>query len=722
MNQDKIESILLKIIKVGVYVTLFTPLVLGPFGINFIEYPKAVFFRSVIEIVFACYISLILLNKKYLPKKSILFFSLLLFYAVMFIASIFGVNFYRSFFGDMPRGEGLIMHLHLLAFFVIITSVFLKREEWLNLFKVSVLVSGLSSLVALLQQTGIADFYTMDHSRLSGTMSNPDLFACYIVLSIFLTIFILVTEPKKNLKILWAFLIALNCYTLFFSGTRGSWVGFIFGLIIILSLNFFNLDHKKRIIIVVGILIFFALILFVSLNSHWINNISGGSVIIRIANPDLSGRTDIWGPTLTAIMDRPILGWGFESFAYVSDKYLKKGLVSGIYFDRPHNKVLEVLVYGGVVGFLSYLFIFSVIFYLIFKHKKVLNKNKNNLKISCSSILLALFACYFIQNIFAFDNIGTYILFFLVVGFINNNFSNPQLNSKESSESFNLSLPIKIIVFLATAWVVYEINLKPTQAAMCFPNFMVYENADPERALNGYEQSVSMNTFYDNDLRITYSDRLLYLMNNETSNNIKENIYKDLFKMKPFLYKDIAKNDEQINHLRQFIARIDEQEYLQDKNTNSLDEMEKILSDAISFNPNVGDNYQLMGELRILQNKYSEGEEYIKKARILDNYDDATLYKRIGAVYLKKGDATMTLKNFEKAIDVNYENKKKNPESTEISTENAKFIDYVAHIYCAINDIKDCQRIYNKGAEIYPEYANFFNQRFETIKLENNKQ
>jgi len=36
--------------------------------------------------------------------------------------------------------------------FIVITSVFFKKEEWLNLFKISVLISGLSSVAAILQQ------------------------------------------------------------------------------------------------------------------------------------------------------------------------------------------------------------------------------------------------------------------------------------------------------------------------------------------------------------------------------------------------------------------------------------------------------------------------------------------------------------------------------------------------------------------------------------------
>jgi len=43
MDQEHTENILLKIIKIGIFATLLTPLILGPFGINFIEYPKQYF-------------------------------------------------------------------------------------------------------------------------------------------------------------------------------------------------------------------------------------------------------------------------------------------------------------------------------------------------------------------------------------------------------------------------------------------------------------------------------------------------------------------------------------------------------------------------------------------------------------------------------------------------------------------------------------------------------
>jgi len=730
MEQTEIESVLLKVIKIGIFVSLLTPFIMGPFGINFVEYPKAVFFRSLIEIVFVFYISLILFNKKYIPKKSILLTSLLLFYAVMFVASIFGINFHRSFFGDMPRGEGLIMHVHLLVFFIIITSVFLKREEWLNLFKVSVLISGLSSLAALLQQAKIAWFYAIDHARLSGTLSNPNLFACYISLSIFITIFLLAIEHNKKLKILWLSLIILNCYTLFFSGTRGSWIGLIFGLVFILFFNFLKLNYKIRISIIIGILIVSALIILVFFNLQQIRSIPGGPVISRIINVNLSGRIESWQASMAAIKDRPILGWGFESFAFVSDKYYEKNLPRGIYFDRPHNKIIEILIYSGMLGLLSYLFVFSVIFYLIFKYTKLWEDYSGKSKITYTSILAAFFICYFVQNIFAFDNICTYILFFIVVGFINtfkeNSLEGSFINVNDrviSSKTKNNFTAIKIVsilfIFLTTAYVMYQVNLKPTIAAMCFSTSIVYEGVDPERAFYAYKQGIGMKTIYDDDLRLTFTDRTLYLLENDFIRDAKKEAVETLSKIKPFLYKAIENQDEQVNHLYQFIARINEQEYMQYKNLDSLNEMEQVLSNAILFNPNMETIYRLMGDLRIFQNNYSEGEEYIKEVCIFDNCTDIELYKRIAGAYLKTGEIDFALKNFEKAIDIERERRKQGIMTAIVTPE---LIDYVASTYYEkLNDLQSCRRIYEKGSEIYPMYADVFDQRFKIITSESYK-
>jgi len=163
-----------------------------------------------------------------------------------------------------------------------------------------------------------------------------------------------------------------------------------------------------------------------------------------------SGRWHGWQIAVSAWQDRPVFGWGPESYAFVFDKYFKaeylKYIPPGIFFDRPHNKVLEVMATSGSVGILGYFGLFFAIFYALARNYK---KNPvGNL------IFMSLFVSYFVQNLFIFDTIGSYFIFFLVVGFINNLYCDkPAWKSDWSSANQLLRAviiaPFVVVSFLA---------------------------------------------------------------------------------------------------------------------------------------------------------------------------------------------------------------------------------------------------------------------------------
>jgi len=731
----EIKEFLIKAIKIGIALVFFTPLVLGPFGLNMSEYPKMVFFRCIIETIFVFYIFLILLNPAHIPKRSLLLFSIIVFDAVLIIASIAGINFYRSFFGEMQRGEGIILHLHLLAFFIILIGLFKKREDWLWLFKTTVIISGLSSIAAILQQLKVWSFYNVEPIRLSGTFSNPDFFGSYVTLSIFLAIFLLISEKERNQKILWLFFIILNFYTLIFSQTRGAWLGFIFGVVSVYLLNYKNLNYKKRIyslIIVLSISVF-ALFLPQMIQKFHLQDNYLSKRVLTIYNLEITGRSDIWGTSLGALKDRPYLGWGFDSFSFVYDKYLKKGYVAGTYFDRPHNKLIEILVYSGAIGAISYFFIFFVLFYLILKYAKKWDGYNGKQGMLFGSIIFAFFVSGFVQNIFGFDHIGIYISFFLVAGFVNNNFSDlPIVNLKEFDKPIRPNGYPEKVIFIGSlvvfmGFVMYQINIKPTTAAMYFPGNIRYEASNPAIALNGYKNGTEMNTVYDNDLVITFADRLVFLLENTYGRGIGDQATKDLLEIKPFLYESLAKKDMRPNNMYELLSRSDEWAYIVKKDPSYLDDMENDLNQAISFNPNIPVFYQLRGEMKILQDKNKDGETDINKSCKMDSVgcdkNEAELYKMIGIAYFKKGDLASAIKNFQNALDMNYNSKKNN--LPYVISGGGQFTDSVAVMYYSyFKNFESCKKVYEKGMEVYPEYKNIFQQHLDVITAdyEKNKQ
>lgn len=82
------------------------------------------------------------------------------------------------------------------------------------------------------------------------------------------------------------------------------------------------------------------------------------------------------------------------------------------WFDRTHNVFFDWLIAGGALGILSYLSIFFVVIYSLWK------RNGLDMSVVEKSILSGLLVGYFFQNLFVFDNITSYILFFVVIAFV----------------------------------------------------------------------------------------------------------------------------------------------------------------------------------------------------------------------------------------------------------------------------------------------------------------
>jgi O-antigen ligase/tetratricopeptide (TPR) repeat protein len=724
----EIKEILYRIVRIGIVVVFLTPLILGPFGLNMSEYPKAVFFRSVIEIIFAFYVFLILLDPNCIPKKSPLLFFVILFDAILLVAGFFGINFYRSFFGEMQRGEGIILYLHLLAFFVMAIGIFRKRQEWLWLLKSAAIISGIEAIAGVFQQLKIFKFYNVESIRLSGTLSNPDLFGSFMTLSIFLTVFLLICENNKKFKIFWLSLIAVETYTLFFSGTRAAWLGLGVGIICIYLLNYKNIGHKKRVISLFVVLFLMVLVLILpwALQNSFFRNSFVGQRIQSAYSIDLQNRLGIWKTALSSIKDRPILGWGAESFSFVYDKYIKTGYIAGIYFDRPHNKILEVLGYGGILGLLSYLAIFCALFYLIFRYRKLWDGYNDRSGILFASILFAFFVSGLVQNVFCFDHIGTYILFFLMAGFVNNNFSGIKERQQEQRPVTAEKIIFSATVFVFMFFVMYQVNIKPTVAAMNFNRAIQYESTDVAKALEGYRQGINMDTLYDNDLVIAFSDRVIYLLENNFGRSVGDSSIKYLLNLKPFLYADLENKDVRPNNIHEFLIRIDEWAYLIRKDPSYLNDMSQDIKLDLAFNPNISTTYKLLGELEILQDKNNQGEKDIKKGCVMDavgcNGNQAELYRIIGIAYYKKGDINMAFKNFRSALDTDYNSRMNG--LPDILSSGAQLADSISAMYYNYyNDFKNCKALYLQEMKVYPEYKDILQQHLDyvTADYEKNK-
>jgi len=524
-------------------------------------------------------------------------------------------------------------------------------------------------------------------------------------------------ESNSKLKILWFFAAAMECYALFFSGTRSAWLGLFFGIAVWGIYFIFNLPKNKKIIVLSCLLAFLIFILVFFMNLQSFEEIIGKNMVQRFSDINISDRIRIWKIAIDAIKDRPIWGWGMDSFAFVSDKYTP-GLSGGIYFDRPHNKVLEVLSNGGILGLLSYLSIFGSIFYLLFAKNKNWDNYNGHRKELYSLVFSGFFIAGFVQNIFGFDCTSTYVLFFLSAAFISNNFSETEERQSQPGNFSTFKVFFGTLFIFFMLWAFWVANLKPLIAGIKYPKSVIYETSNPEKAYDGYKNGMSMNTVYDNDFLVAYVERTLYLLETGSADNYKIKFINGLWEAKSKLYKAIQANDEQINHLYQYIARIIEQRYFIYKDPSDLAELEQVLNSAMQFNPNISTTCWLYGEMEIAKNNFEEGEKYIKKACDLDLDEcaqDYIFFQRLAQSYIKFEFYELAALNYEKVL--NLRNLKKSSFGQQEITMTINIIDYLEILYCAyLRNAQKCNSTYQQSLDTYPDYAPILKDHFKYVQ------
>ena len=127
-------------IQIGIFLILLTPFVMSNASVFPAIFPKVIYFRVLVELIFLFYLILLLRNAMYLPKLTPLFLSVFVFIQILAFSTFKGINPERSFWGTVERGEGLILFLHLLLFFVVLVGVFREKQSWMKLLKLAVLV------------------------------------------------------------------------------------------------------------------------------------------------------------------------------------------------------------------------------------------------------------------------------------------------------------------------------------------------------------------------------------------------------------------------------------------------------------------------------------------------------------------------------------------------------------------------------------------------------
>ncbi len=417
------------IIWAGLYAVLVIPFIVA----DSLFFPyitgKAFAFRIIVEVIFGLWLILCLKEKEFWPRRSWLLGSVGALVVVLLLADINAVAPFKAFWSNYERMEGFVTFVHLLAYFVVLGSMFNREKLWLWFLRANLLagtIMAISSIAASLKE---------DVIRFAGPLGNPIYISVYFLFIFFFTLILWYKDVgEKNLtdwrafkKVLLSGLsylylgVALLSLFVVYRTSRGALLGLVGGVFI--GAILIALLEKQRKVLkhlaqggVVAVIV--VLLIFLSVReTAYVKNDPTLSRLAEISWSNVNGqaRQLIWPMALKGFKEKPLLGWGQEGFNYVFNKYYDPGMYGQeAWFDRAHNAPLDFLVAGGILGFLSYLCLFvSALYLLWFK--------KNPLNIAERSLLTGLLAGYLFQAIFVFDNLVSYILFFTVLAYIHSN-------------------------------------------------------------------------------------------------------------------------------------------------------------------------------------------------------------------------------------------------------------------------------------------------------------
>ena len=601
-----IEKMLRYVVLGGVFALPFIPLLVTqslffPFitGKNFT-------FRIIVEIMVASWLALALIRPEYRPNRSWLLGAFAIFVLVIGVADVFGANAFKSIWSNFERMEGWVTLAHLFAYFTVLISTLRSEETWKNLWESTIFVSLFVGIYGVLQ---LAGFFVINQGgvRLDATFGNATYLAVYMLFHVFIAALLFaqqwggqVADKTKTWTLigvagvlqvfavlesfgngmlaqatgkawlalavfsfmLWLYvwlrtretrmltlgalgaLMLLQVVILLFTATRGAILGLVGG-IFLSALLLVLFAHQSRnawraaTAVVVGVLVLSGGF-FLAKDTQLVRSVPP---LARLASISFTESTTVarfynWGMAWEGVKEKPLLGWGQENYNLVFNKnYDPRMYAQEQWFDRVHNVVFDWLIAGGIIGFAAYISLFIIALFYLWGSGAFLIYER--------AILTGLLSGYGFHNLFVFDNIVSYLLFFSVLGYI----ASRVIRSKNIAPLFSKEfvstrmMPAVALVAVVLVWgVAWGVNAKALAA-----NRALLQAVSPQETLQKnlefFEKSISYDSLGTQEAREHLVQGASRLAQNENVTNDVKQLFFDTAASELVLQVEAAPED-----------------------------------------------------------------------------------------------------------------------------------------------------------------------------------
>jgi len=635
MNKIKIDIFLANLL-------LFSlPLIYYP-GYGSYNSLRYFFFGTIVLTLFIFTIYRFLKNKWLLKLffKSWYSYGLIAYLLSFILVSITSVNPALSFFSSFSRTDGAFVILFLTLFSLSIYSILSlstdKNKIIKQLLTSSILGAVVLSLLAIFSPEGfsILNWDWLVKSGGGGTTGNQSVAGSYLIWNIFFVVILFFKSCSFNKKILPFFYFLILAFSpLFlnwnlFSGkikysdltsfvglARGSLLGVVFGFILTLGIWFLLQKNKIKKYIGIGVTSIILLGTIFCGISFLQKSSSLHQKFVEYTNEN---RFTFWNNAIKGFKERPLLGWGSNTFSYPFHKFFEPKMLLKennyeVMVSKAHNIFFETLVNGGILLILVLLFFIASIILGLIKLAK-----RNKLSILEISLFIGALSGWLLQAQFVFDSILSLLMLFLICGILYGCLVDKQENIKQKISYFTQK--DKFIIFLGVSLIialfVYTIALPYKKNRVMYKT---YESKLPARidlwknftGISPMGDSLDSVWMFDNLYKTYYKKRHDIQAWDVQKKDI---ILKELDEITSYLsgLTDHSKDYDlflitaKIYYLRMYIAK--------DVSEHELNKTQELIAKAMSLSLTDPQPYWLKAQLETANGDFLEAKKTLEKA------------------------------------------------------------------------------------------------------------
>ena len=450
----------------GIGLLLLTPFVFSQGTIFPFVVGKAVWSRSVIEVVFALWAVLALADPVYRPPRSWVLAALAAGLAVSLLAAFYGASFQRSLWSSYERMQGVVDGAHWTALAVVLVSVLRTGAAWRRLLMAS---AGAGTAMACLvvarhYELAVPFFGAVPEQhlpRMSGPLGNPIYLSAYLLSNLMFTLGLAVqvwltpappatsaAAPKARAGrgrgakrrekapaargarpawgrlagLAWAGAAGLHLWGLALAGSVGGFGGLFAAVAFVAVATAFLARRHARWIAAgaLAALVMLAIgagIRFVHPDRTALPGIEHPAARyvagVHLQRPGVRSRLAAWEAGLEGFAARPVLGWGPENFAAVFGRFASGYGAVAQPHDQAHGKLVEVAATTGAAGVAVYLGLWALALLAVWRAARGMEAGERALVLGAGGALAGTLA----QSQFQFDTPAGSLQTIVLLGF-----------------------------------------------------------------------------------------------------------------------------------------------------------------------------------------------------------------------------------------------------------------------------------------------------------------